>query len=132
MAPNGKPWPSRAGYLSGELRLNTAGLSEVTVDNGQNDADVHVKLVAISEANAHPVREFFIPAHGRFTVHKVDAGRYDVRYRDLGTGHLARAEEFQLEETPTPDGTQYSSVELTLYKVANGNMETFDLAEDEF
>lgn len=131
-APNGRPWPTRAGYLAGELKRHTDGLSEVTVDNGQNDADVHVKLVAIADQEAYPVREFFIPAGQRFTVSTVDAGQYDVRYRDLDSGSLSRSEAFELKETPTEGGTQYSSIEMTLYKVANGNMQSYELGEQEF
>ncbi|QSX77973.1 J domain-containing protein [Agrilutibacter solisilvae] len=131
LAPNGKAWPSRAGYMTGEPRLNTRGLSEVTVDNTENDSDVLVKLVAIGSI-AKPVRQFFIPAHGAFTVRKVNVGHYDVRYRELDTGALARSEAFDLEEERVADGTRYSSIRLTLFKVANGNMQTYSLSEGEF
>lgn len=130
--PDGKPWPAEAAYLSGAPRLNTDGLSKVTVDNEQNDSDVLVKLVEISADNAHPIRTFYIPARGQFTIDGIDAGKYDVRYRDLDSGHLARSEQFELKETRVADGTQYSSMTMTLYKVANGNMQTYDLAESEF
>ena len=81
---------------------------------------------------ARPVRFFFIPARGRFTMEKVTAGTYDVRYRDLGQGSLARSEEFSVKEPETLDGTRYSNITMTLYKIRNGNMRTFNLAEDEF
>lgn len=131
-APNGKPWPKGAGYVSGFPRLATRGLSTVTVDNTQNDTDVFVKLVSLDGAVAMPVRFFYIPAFKKFAVHKIDAGNYDVRYRDLNTGHLSRSEQFALEETELSEGTQYSQMSLTLYKVQNGNMQTYDLAENEF
>ncbi|MGB7399032.1 J domain-containing protein [Castellaniella sp.] len=131
-APNGEVWPVVAGYVKGYPRLNWKGLSQVTVDNMQNDSAVFVKLVSLSEVNARPVRSFYIPAHGSFTLSNVTAGTYDVRYRDLNTGGLSRSEQFLLEETPTYQGTQYSSMTLTLYKVRNGNMRTYGLAEDEF
>ena len=131
-APNEEPWPTVASYLSGLPRANFGGLSSVTIDNSRNESDVFVKLVSLDGPAAHPVRFFFIPAHSRFTVEKVTAGTYDVRYRDLSQGSLARSEEFSVKETETLDGTRYSNITMTLYKIRNGNMRTFNLAEDEF
>lgn len=131
-APNGEPWPPSSGYIRGYKRLNARGLSTVTIDNGQNDSDVFVKLVSLDGPNAFPVRTFYISAHGTFTVNQVTAGSYDIRYRDLGTGGLSRSEAFTVEEIPTYNGTQFSNFTMTLYKVRNGNMQTFGLAENEF
>jgi hypothetical protein len=130
--PNGQPWPTVAGYMKGFPRVHTNGLSTVTVDNAQNDSDVFVKLVSLDGPNAFPVRVFFIPAHGSFTLNNITPGSYDIRYQDLNNGGRSRSEQFSLEETPTYEGTQYSNFTLTLYKVRNGNMQTYDLAEDEF
>ena len=121
-----------ASYLSGLTRANFGGLSSVTIDNSKNESDVFVKLVSLDGPGARPVRFFFIPARGRFTMEKVTAGTYDVRYRDLSQGSLARSEEFSVKETETLDGTRYSNITMTLYKIRNGNMRTFNLAEDEF
>ena len=131
-APNGNPWPVSAGYIKGYQRLHANGLSTVTVDNSRNDSDVFVKLVSLDGAQAYPVRQFYIPAFASFTLNKVTAGSYDVRYRDLTNGGLSRSEASQLEETPTYDGTQYSNITMTLYKVQNGNMQTYGLSEAEF
>ncbi len=131
-APNGQPWPISASYMSGYPRLHTSGLSKVTVDNSKNDSAVFVKLVSLSGAKAYPVRTFYIPAYGRFTLNSIDAGSYDIRYRNLRTGSLSRSQAFDLEEKPTYDGTQYSNMTLTLYKVVNGNMHTYALSEEEF
>lgn len=127
-APNGRPWPTSAGYVAGYERLNRSGLSTVTVDNSQNDADVFVKLVTLDAPQAFPVRQFFIPAYSRFSAKNVTAGNYDIRYRDLDTGGLSRSEPFTVEQT----GQQYSEITTTLYKVQNGNMQTYGLAEAEF
>jgi hypothetical protein len=132
MAPNGAPWPSRASYVADYPVLSTDGLSEVTVDNGQNSSDVFVKLVSLDGSKAFPVRQFFIPAHDRFMLDHVSPGNYDVRYRDLSSGGLSRSEAFLVEQEPTYDGTQYSSITMTLYKVQGGNFQTYDLAESEF
>ena len=121
-----------ASYLSGLTRANCGGLSSVTIDNSRNESDVFVKLVSLDGPAAHPVCFFFIPAHSRFTVEKVTAGTYDVRYRDLSQGSLARSEEFSVKEPETLDGTRYNNITMTLYKIRNGNMRTFNLAEDEF
>lgn len=131
-APNGEEWPIVAGYVKGFPRVHANGLSQVTVDNSQNDSDVFVKLVSLDGPQAFPVRTFYIPGHGSFTLNNVTAGTYDVRYQDLNTGGRSRSEQFSLEETPTYQGTQYSTMTLTLYKVRNGNMRTYGLAEDEF
>jgi hypothetical protein len=131
-APNGEPWPTVASYLRGLPRANFGGLSSVTIDNSRNDSDVFVKLVSLDGPTARPVRFIFIPAHGRFTLEKVTAGTYDLRYRDLSQGSLARSEQFSVEETRTVDGTEYSNLTMTLYKIRNGNMRTYNLAEDEF
>lgn len=131
-APNGATWPTNASYVAGYPRTHTIGLSTVTVDNSQNDSDVFGKLVSLDGPNAFPVRTFFIPAHGRFTMNKVMAGNYDIRYRDLNSGHLSRSEPVSLEETVTHEGTRFSNLTMTLYKVRNGNMRTYGLAEDEF
>lgn len=130
--PNGQPWPTVASYMKGFPRIHANGLSKVTVDNAQNDSDVFVKLVSLDGPNAFPVRVFFIPAHGSFTLNGVTAGSYDIRYQDLNSGGRSRSEQFSLEEISTYQGTQYSNVTMTLYKVRNGNMQTYDLAADEF
>lgn len=131
-APNGQFWPTAAGYVQGYGKLHTNGLSAVTVDNSQNDSDVFVKLVSLNGSQAYPVRTFYIPGHGSFTLSKVTAGSYDIRYRDLGSGSLSRSESFRLEETPKDNGTEFSNMTMTLYKVRNGNMQTYNLAEGEF
>jgi len=108
------------------------GRSSVTVDNSRNDSDGFVKLVALDGAQAFPVRQFYIPAFGSFTGKSVTAGGYDVRYRDLATGGLSRSEAISLEEVHSEDGVRFSNTTMTLYKVKNGNMQTYGLAEAEF
>jgi hypothetical protein len=131
-APNGESWPVVADYVRGYPRENADGLSTVTVDNSRNDADVFVKLVSLDGLRPSPVRMFFIPAQGSFTLTNVTAGRYDIRYRDLSSGQLSRTEGFSLEEISSSDATQYSSLTMTLYKVRDGNMQTYGLSEAEF
>jgi len=132
VAPNGNPWPQTAAYVTGYPQLHREGLSSVTIDNSRNDSDVFVKLVSLDGPKAYPVRQFYIPAHGSFSLIKVKAGSYDIRYRDLGNGALSRSEAFELTETPTSNGTQFSNITMTLYKVQHGNMQTHRLSETEF
>ena len=131
-APNGKPWPTSAAYVPGYQRLHMKGLSSVLVDNSQNGSDVFVKLVSLDGPQAYPVRVFYIPGHGRFTLNKITIGQYDIRYRDLTSGALARSEAFNLEETPKYSGTEFTRFTMTLYKVRHGNMQTYALSEAEF
>lgn len=132
VAPNGSPWPTRPAYVADYPLDNNDGHSDVTVDNTQNDSDVFVKLVSLDGTTAYPVRQFFIPAGMKFTMDSVTAGHYDIRYRDLQTGGLARSESFDVEEERTYEGIRYSSLTMTLYKVEGGNFQTYDLAEAEF
>lgn len=113
-----------AGYVKGYQRLHADGLSTVTVDNSRNDSDVFVKLVSLDGAQAYPVRQFYIPASSSFTLKKVTAGNYDIHYRDLNNGGLSHSEPFKLEEIAAYNGTQFSNITMTWYKVQNGNMQT--------
>lgn len=131
-APNGAPWPVVAGYIPGFKPLNKGGYSKITIDNSRNDSDVFVKLVDIGGAKAFPVRVLFIPKGGKFTVSDIKVGRYDVRYRDLDTGGLAKSEQFLIEENQSYSGVEYTDMTMTLYKVRNGNMQTYSIPESEF
>jgi hypothetical protein len=130
--PKGQIWPRKASYLTNYPRLNTGGLSSVTIDNTQNDSDIFVKLKSLTGNYGQMVRVFYVPALDQFKVSNVDAGRYDIRYRDLASGKYARSDPFLLEEIATQAGRQYSDTTLTIYKVVNGNMEMHSLSEAEF
>ena len=132
LGPSGKPWPTVAGYIQDAKHLHRDGLSSVTVDNTQNTSDVHVKLVYSGGASAYPIREFYIPAGASFTVQNVRRGQYDIRYRDLQSGALAKSDPIELAQTATEAGTEYSQVTMTLYKVRDGNMQTRSICESEF
>ncbi|MBC7622001.1 MAG: J domain-containing protein [Aeromicrobium sp.] len=131
-APNGYSFPRTDGYVDGYPLLFSGGMSSLTVDNSQNDSDVFVKLVNLDVAAPTPVRHFFIRAGSQFRASEVVAGNFDVRYRDLNSGALSRSDAFVLTETTTYEGTRYSDMTMTLYKVRNGNMKTHGLDESEF
>ena len=131
-APNGEMWPTSSGYVRGYEKLHTDGLSTVTIDNSRNDNDVFVKLVSIDSAEDYPVRQFFVSAYGEFTINKVRAGTYDVRYKDLDSGSISKSEPFELREEESYDGVRYSNITMTLYKIQNGNMQTTSIPESQF
>lgn len=132
LTPYGLPWPVHAAYLEGALNELTNGLSSVTVDNRKSNSDVMVKLVYLDVLTPTPVRTFFIPAYESFTLRDIDAGNYDIRYRDLDSGELVRSEPFKLEEVSTYNGVNFSNVTITLYRVMHGNMVTTRITEAEF
>ena len=131
-APNGQPWPTTASYIDGYEILARNGHSTVTIDNSRNHSDVFLKLVALDAATDYPVRICFVPASSQFVFQGVAPGRYDVRYRDLSSGSLSKTEAFTLSQTQTNQGTEYSTLSLTLYKVVNGNMHTAAIDESQF
>jgi hypothetical protein len=131
-ADNGSLLPTQTGYVDGYERALMNGYSTVTVDNSKNDEDVLVKLYVLNMGPPTAARVFLIRAKEQFTVGKLNPGKYDVRYQNLDTGGRARTESFELKETNTAEGIRYSRITLTLYKVANGNMQTYPLSETEF
>ena len=131
-APNGSPWPTSAGYLTGEPIDRADGLSKLTIDNSSNSSDVFVKLVALDADRTLPIRQAFIPAGSSFTMNKIRAGSYDLRHKDLTDGSLVRSESFKLEEIEEPGGVRFSVTTMTLYKVSNGNMQSYPLSPSEF
>lgn len=132
VAENGSPFPSTSGYIEGYPREFTNGHSTVTVDNSQNDSDVLVKLFSLDTEPPKPARVFFIRAGEKFTVESVAPGTYDVRHQDLDTGGLSRTEPLEIEEEETAEGVNFTQLTLTLFKVANGNLETYPLSPGEF
>ena len=131
-APNGQPWPVLAAYIPNYPILATGGFSSVTIDNTRNSSDVFLKLVLLNGTIVFPVRYCFIPAYSQFKFASVASGRYDVRYQDLSSGVYSKTEDFILNETRTFQGTEFSNLSLTLYKVADGNMHTQTINESDF
>ena len=131
-ADNGAPWPQGSGYVSGYPRRLTDGHSTITIDNTKNDSDVFVKLYSLGASPPAPARVVLVRAFEQFTVRRVRAGLYDVRHRDLDTGALLRSESFELKEARMAEGIRFSRFTLTLYKVTDGNMESYPLSEEEF
>ena len=130
--PYGQHWPISAGYVGGDSLQNQSGLSSVTIDNSNNSSNVFVKLYDMDIVVPIAVRAFYIPSRSRFELGNVDAGSYEIRYQDLDDGTFSKSEKFNLEEISTAQGTQYSQLTMTLYKVADGNMQTYPISQSEF
>ena len=131
-APNGRPWPARSAYVEGYPQMNKGGLSEVMVDNTQNDTDMFAKLVSLDGPSALPVRTFFVAARDRFTLTGLSIGTYDLRYRNLASGGLLRSPAFILEEVATARGTEHSTPVMKLYQSGESGMQTYSLGDAEF
>ncbi len=131
-ADNGQPFPTKTGYIAKYPKKATNGYSSLTIKNDQNDSDVFVKVFDLSTKKPRPVRVFFIRAHESFTAKEITPGKYDVRYRDLNSGKHAKSQDFQLVETKKDKQIEYSTISMTLYKVAGGNMKTEDIDPNDF
>ena len=132
-AENGQPFPKTSAYIKRYQQKANDGYSSLTIKNDENDSDVYVKVFDLNKSKAKPVRYFFVRARESFTAEKITPGKYDVRYKDLDSGSLAKSEEFPLTETKEQDGSiNYSNITMTLYKVIDGNMKTEAISEEAF
>ncbi len=133
--PNGQPWPASAGYLASYPQLNTDGAARLTVDNSHNDCDMFVKLVSLDGMQPQTVRHLYVPAFRRFAVEQLTAGRYEVRYRNLATGALARSAAVTVQEASAPavqPGDASTGPTVALQKQPQGNPRALQLAEADF
>lgn len=131
-APNGRSWPSQSAYLKKMPVRDALGLSLLTIDNSQVDEDVYVKVVNLDSGRT--ARNVMIKAHDRYTLVDFSPGNYQVfaKFLNFPCTNITKTEAFSLQQYDTLEGTQYSSITLTLYKVANGNMHTTQIDESEF
>lgn len=122
---------SHTGYLNGTRQIAKGGLSAFKVDNTKGGGDAVVRLYR--EGRKPAARSMFVKNGESFTAEAVAPGAYRLRYRYIGSADTFEAEEtFTLSETPTKTGTRFSRVTVTLYKVANGNMNVKKVAASEF
>jgi hypothetical protein len=87
IAPNGEPWPSATGYMDGYPLGNEGEEMQIVVSNAGNASPVLVKVVDL-ERRAN-VRHAFVLASESFTIDKLAAGRYEVRYQNVDVGGSA-------------------------------------------
>lgn len=129
-APNGRRWPVSAGYIDGYPILRSDGRSTLTVDNSRNNSHVFVKLMAVNQYAPLAVRHFFVPAFSQFTLEKLTAGNYELRYRELTTGNLFRSDHFELKEIENALETKYKYRLIT--STRGGESDAAVLSEGEF
>lgn len=130
--PKGTPWPSHADYVAGYQRLNTNGYSEVTLDNSHGSADLFIKLYTKAGSRWIASRVVYVPAYRRFTIGNLSAATYDVRVQDMENGAIGKTPPFTLEEVHSADGVQYSTYEITLTPVRDGNLRMQPIPENAF
>ena len=131
-APNGEPYPVSAGYVAGYPRLNNNGASILTIDNSRNTEAVFGKLYYLDGSKLEAVRYFYIPGGGGLNLRDISPGNYDVRYKGLQNGSISKSETILMEEYEDYDSLRFSEITMTLYKVSNGNMQTYSISESEF
>jgi hypothetical protein len=112
-APNGEPWPTRSGYMSGFDQLSGGGRSNLTVDNSKGGSDTVVSV--FDHTHDRPMRVFFLLAHDKFTAAGLLPGYYDVRYMDLSSGLISRSEPIQFREVRDQKGISWHDSTVTLY-----------------
>lgn len=131
-AGNGQPFPEASGYIEGYEQLPGEGLSAITINNTENTSDLYAKLYSLGSDTSTPVRVFFVEAGTHFTVDDLDWGTYELRYQDLDTGGIAKTESLFLKKKIESGREYFSTMELTLSKVVNGNLETEPIPAEEF
>ena len=120
----------RTGYIDGNPGASD-GLSSFHVDNTGSGSDATVRLYRTGEAKA--VRSFSVRHGDQFTARGLAPGNYKMRYRYDGDEATYEAlETFALSEQPVEGGTRFSKIEVTLYRVSNGNMRTVKVAPETF
>jgi hypothetical protein len=132
VAPNGSAWPQTSGYVEGYPLLNSDGHSSLTIDNSNNNSDVFLKLVSLDGTSETNVRQVFISASQSFTMSDISPGSYEIRYRDLASGHLSRSEVMEIAEVRNARGISFENHTVTLYRVSHGNFHMFGLPEERF
>ena len=121
----------KTGYLHGVQQLAKGGLSSFKVDNSKGGGDAVVRLYLGGKKPA--VRSIFVKNGESFTAEAISPGAYRMRYRFIGSDDTFEAEEtFQLLEKPSENGTRFSRLTVTLFKVANGNMAVKKVEANEF
>lgn len=129
-APSNKPWPAAPSYVTPVK--NTNGYSKLTIDNRQGGSNVYIKLAKPTDGSVLGVREAYVPAGKSFTMNKIPAGSYVVKYKDVQTGCNSVSEKFDISELHTYEGVEYTEMSLTLYTIRNGNMNFKKLPESSF
>lgn len=77
-------------------------------------------------------RAFSIRGGDKFTSQNLLPGEYEVRYKMLSSNQKYKTQTITLHQIEEENSTKYSRVEITLYKVINGNMQTYPISDADF
>ena len=120
-----------SGYVKGAYRQASDGLSNFTVDNQQGGGDAIARIYLNGAKPAS--RSIYVKVGEKFTARRLPPGSYVFRYRFIGSTKTYEADRlFPLEETTTSEGTRFSNVTVTLFRVSDGNLQTKDVPEEKF
>lgn len=122
--------------------IGNSGLCELTVDNTNKDVDAVIKLVRVD--NGDLARFFYIQRGRQTTITNIEAGNYKC-YAHTGLDWNSKERKFNskplyskfdltltFQQIETEYSTQYSSINLTLYQVRDGNAKTSGVSKEEF
>ncbi|MCU6498033.1 J domain-containing protein [Rugamonas sp. A1-17] len=84
VAPNGEPWPSQSGYMTGFPVGNRGDDMQLMLDNAGNASAVFIKIYD-TERHSN-VRYAYVQAHDKLVVDKLANGKYEIRYQNLDVG----------------------------------------------
>ena len=131
--PGGKTAPAEtSGYVPGYEQRVADGSGSVTVDNSPNESDVFVKLFALDGGGKGPERVFFVEAGQRFTVEGLRGGHYDLRYRELASGNVARSEAFDVPFVPVQGSQRPGNVTMRIEQLAEPKATVCSIKDIEF
>lgn len=128
LAPNGRPWPESAGYLAGYPVHAKGGYATYTIDNTNWGYDLHLRLYRIEDGSKELVRQAYLPKRQKFTFRGLQAGHYQLHFRDLDSGraYYFKAEPFL--KTRQLDGSEvYQGWIQEMAPIINGNNPTHPL-----
>lgn len=130
--PKGNKWPRNSSYLSGYEIFRSNGNSSVTINNSKNDFNIYLKLEHVTFDFTYPVRHCFILKNDSFQLLNLTKGNYLIKYQIIESGDTFKSEVFSITEEESSDGIQYSTMEIFLSKVRNGNFETSKIPNEDF
>lgn len=84
VAPNGEPWPTQSGYMTGFPVGNRGDDMQLMLDNAGNASAVFIKIYD-TERHSN-VRYAYVQAHDKLVVDKLSNGKYEIRYQNLDVG----------------------------------------------
>lgn len=117
-------------YVPNKPINNSDGHCQITIDNTRNDYPVYVRIWDV-ESVEEVAREITIRQNEKFTAKSFDPGQYEIRfaqmYEDRKPTGASKSEPFRLSQTKEQGGIRYSVYSLTLYKVRNGNAQTYSI-----